>query len=78
MPLKNRIKVHRAIQNWTQEELAERVGVTRKTINFIERGHFVPSTLLAMKIAHVFGAKVEDVFSMDEEELRLLELRKEK
>jgi len=67
MPLNNKIKIHRAIHDLTQEQLAEKIGVTRKTINTIERGHFVPSTILALKIARVFGVPVEDVFALDEE-----------
>ncbi|OGD30057.1 MAG: transcriptional regulator [Candidatus Aminicenantes bacterium RBG_13_63_10] len=65
--LKNRIKVQRAIHDWTQEELARRVGVTRKTINTIENGVYVPSTFLALKIAKAFGTTVEDVFQLAEE-----------
>lgn len=63
--LKNRLKVLRAERDWTQAELAERVGVTRKTINTVERGVFVPSTLLALKLAREFGVPVEDVFQLD-------------
>ena len=62
--LKNTIHVHRAMKEWTQEELARRVGVTRKTINTIENGIFVPSTILALKIARAFGVRVEDVFQL--------------
>ena len=62
--LKNRIKVHRAERDLTQEELARLVGVTRKTINTIERGVFVPSTVLALEIARAFGVPVEEVFSL--------------
>ena len=76
MPLKNKIKIHRAIHDLTQEELAARVGVTRKTINTIERGHFVPSTILALKIACVFGVPFEEVFDLDEEEMKALDQRK--
>jgi len=65
--LKNRIKVQRAIHDWTQEELAHRVGVTRKTINTIENGVYVPSTYLALKIAKAFGTTVEEVFQLAEE-----------
>jgi putative transcriptional regulator len=64
--LKNQIKVYRAKKDWTQEELAHRVNVTRKTINTIENGKFVPSTYLALKIARVFGASVEDIFQIDD------------
>ena len=64
MELENRIKVLRAERDWTQEQLAERVGVTRKTINTVERGVFVPSTLLALRLARAFGVPVEQVFSL--------------
>jgi putative transcriptional regulator len=64
--LSNQIKVYRAMNDWTQEELAQHVGVTRKTINTIENGKFVPSAYLAIKIARAFGVTVEDVFQIDE------------
>ena len=60
--LVNTMKVQRAKKDLTQEQLAELVGVTRKTINSIERGHFVPSTVLALKIARIFEVPVEEVF----------------
>jgi putative transcriptional regulator len=62
--LDNRIKVLRAERDWTQEHLAELVGVTRKTINTVERGVFVPSTVLALRLARAFGVPVEQVFSL--------------
>ena len=65
--LKNSIKVYRAMNDWTQEELARRVNVTRKTINTIENRKFIPSTYLALKIAQAFGVSVEDVFQIDED-----------
>jgi putative transcriptional regulator len=65
--LKNTLKVQRAINDWTQEELALRVGVTRKTINTIENGIFIPSTYLALKIAKVFEKSVEELFQIEEE-----------
>jgi putative transcriptional regulator len=65
--LKNTIKVQRAKKDLTQEQLAELVGVTRKTINSTERGHYVPSTVLALKIVKVFGAPFEEVFFLSEE-----------
>jgi putative transcriptional regulator len=55
------------MNDWTQQELAHRVGLTRKTINTIENGKFIPSAYLAIKIARVFGVQVEDVFLIDEE-----------
>lgn len=63
--LKNTLKVHRAILNITQEELAVKVGVTRKTINTIENGKYVPSTVLAIKLAQFFGVRVEDLFELN-------------
>lgn len=65
-PLKNKIKVYRAMNNWTQEELSRRVNVTRKTINTVENGKFVPSAYLALKIARAFGAPVEEIFQIDD------------
>ena len=64
--LANRIKAWRAEQDLTQEELARRIGVSRKTINTIERGIFVPSTIIALKLAREFGCTVEDIFSLAE------------
>ena len=66
-PLKNRIKVYRAINDWTQEELARRVNVTRKTINTVENGKYVPSAYLALKIARAFGVPVEELFQIDDD-----------
>jgi len=66
--LRNTLKVHRARMDWTQEELARRVGVTRKTVNTIENGVYVPSTVLALKMAKAFGAAVEDLFLLPEGE----------
>lgn len=62
--LTNQIKVQRAIKNITQEELAAHIGVTRKTINTIETGKFVPSTILALKLARFFEIKVEELFTL--------------
>ncbi|WP_290535652.1 helix-turn-helix transcriptional regulator [Alistipes sp.] len=66
--MKNRIRVARAEVRMTQQQLAEAVGVSRQTVNAIESGKFVPSTLLALKIARLFGKSVEGLFSLDEEE----------
>lgn len=60
--MKNNIKVYRAMHNLTQEGLAEKVGVTRQTINAIEKGKYDPSLELAFKIARLFGVRVEDIF----------------
>ena len=65
--LRNTIKVQRAKKDLTQEQLAELVGVTRTTINFVERRRWVPSTVLALKIVQVFGVPFEEVFFLDEE-----------
>ena len=64
--LRNTLKVQRARMDWTQEELAHRIGVTRKTVNTIENGIFIPSTYLALKMARAFGVPVEDVFQLAE------------
>jgi putative transcriptional regulator len=64
-PIQNKLKVFRAMNDWTQEELARRISVTRKTINTIERGKYVPSTYLALKLAKVFDVPVEELFQLD-------------
>ena len=66
--LKNTLKVQRAIHDLTQEQLAELVGVTRKTINTIEKGRFVPSTYLALKLSQVLGITVEELFQLNDNE----------
>lgn len=66
LKMKNTIKVERAKKNWTQAELAEKISVSRQTINAIEAGKFVPSTVLALKMASVFGATIEDIFQLEE------------
>jgi len=63
--MKNSLKVERAKVNMTQAELAARVSVSRQTINSIEIGRYVPSTLLALKIATVFSVNVNEIFSLD-------------
>jgi putative transcriptional regulator len=64
--LRNQIKVQRAIKNITQDELAVKIGVTRKTINTIENGKFVPSTVLAIRMARYFEIPVEKLFELIE------------
>mgnify|MGYP003150942120 CR=1 FL=1 len=64
--LDNRIRVYRAEHRLSQAELAERIGVSRKTISTIEVGRFVPSTVIALKIAKFFGVPVEEIFSLRE------------
>lgn len=64
--LTNTLKLQRAIRDLTQEQLAELVGVTRKTINTVENGIYVPSTYLALKLSKVLAVKVEELFQLDE------------
>jgi putative transcriptional regulator len=59
------MKLERARRDLTQAELADLAGVTRKSINAIETGHMVPSTILALKLAHALGLKVEDLFALE-------------
>ncbi len=66
--MKNRIQGERAEVRMTQQQLADAVGVSRQTINAIEAGKFIPSTLLALKIARVFAKPVEAVFQLEEGE----------
>ena len=65
--LLNKIKVYRAMKNISQEELAVAIGVTRKTINTVETGKFIPSTVLALRIARYFGVTVEEIFVLNDE-----------
>ena len=64
--MKNNIKVERAIHNLTQEDLANKVSVSRQTINAMEANKYVPSTVLALKIARVFQKKVEEIFYLED------------
>jgi putative transcriptional regulator len=64
--LANRIAELRAARNLTQLALAGQIGVSRKTINTVENGVFVPSTTLALKLAGALGCSVEDIFSLEE------------
>lgn len=65
--MKTKIKVHRAIHNMTQAELAEKLNVTRQTINAIEAGKYAPSVELALKMSKLFGVTVNEIFQLDEE-----------
>ena len=65
--LLNKIKVYRAIKNISQEELAADSGVIRKSINTVETGKFIPSTVLALKIARYFGVPVEEIFVLNDD-----------
>jgi putative transcriptional regulator len=63
--MKNTIKVERAKKNWTQADLADKIGVSRQAVNSIETGKFVPSTVLALKMAKVFVTSVEVIFQLE-------------
>jgi Predicted transcriptional regulators len=63
--LKNTLKVQRAMHDLTQADLAEKAGVTRKSVNAIETGRMVPSVLLALRLAGALGVSVETIFSLD-------------
>ena len=64
--MRHSLKVHRARFNYTQGELADRIGVSRQTINSIESGKYVPSTVLALKLAQTFDVRTEDIFELEE------------
>ena len=64
--MKNNLKVQRAIKNITQAELADLIQVSRQTINTIESGKYVPSTVLALKMAKIFKKPVEEIFELEQ------------
>jgi putative transcriptional regulator len=64
--MKNNIKIERARHNFTQADLAEKIGVSRQSINAIEKGKYVPSAVLALKIAKLFNLSVEEVFELED------------
>lgn len=66
--MKNNIKVYRAMNDLTQESLAEKVGVTRQTIHAIERGKYDPSLELAFKLSRLFGVRIEELFLYEDSE----------
>ena len=66
--MNNKIRVARAEVRMTQQQLADAIGVSRQTINAIESGKFVPSTVLALKMARVFDKNVEEIFQFDSED----------
>ena len=66
--MKNRIRVLRAEHNLSQADLAQKTQVSRQSINAIESGKYVPSTLLSLKIACVFNVEVSNIFSLEEED----------
>lgn len=63
--MKNTIKVQRAILDITQEELAKKIGVSRQTINSIEKNRYIPSTVLALKLSKVFSRPVNEFFELE-------------
>lgn len=62
----NRLKIERAEFELTQEQLSKKIGVSRQTINSIEKNRYVPSTILALKISELFGKSVNEIFILDE------------
>lgn len=66
--MNNTIKIERAIKNMTQESLAIEIGVSRQTINSIEKNRYIPSTVLALKISKVFEKSVNEIFELEEED----------
>ncbi len=68
MKLKNRLRVLRAEKEISQKDLAEEVGLSRQTVNSIERGKFNPSIITALKIADYFAVRVDEVFQLEKEE----------
>ena len=64
----NNLKVLRAIKNISQEELAKQISVSRQTINAMEKGKYVPSTVLALKLARFFEKSVEEIFTLENED----------
>lgn len=65
--MKNTLKVLRAERDWSQSDLADRLNVSRQTVNAIETGKYDPSLPLAFKLAKLFGKKIEELFTPDEE-----------
>jgi len=63
--MKNRLKVLRAERDWSQQDLAERLEVSRQSVNAIETGKYDPSLPLAFRIADLFGMRIEDIFQRD-------------
>lgn len=66
--MKNSIKVERAKRDFTQQDLADKIGVSRQTINSIEKDKYTPSVVLALKIAQLFEVSVHDIFQLEPED----------
>jgi putative transcriptional regulator len=64
--MQNNLKVLRAIKSYTQQDLADKIQVSRQTINAMEKGKYVPSTVLALKLASVFEQEVLEIFSLED------------
>lgn len=69
--MKNRLRILRAEKNWSQAELADRLSVSRQTVNAIENGKYDPSLPLAFKIAVLFETKIEEVFIPEDGDLAI-------
>lgn len=65
--MKNRLKILRAERNWSQSELAQRLAISRQSVNAIETGRYDPSLPLAFRIAALFAMRIDEIFSSDEE-----------
>jgi putative transcriptional regulator len=68
--MQNRLKELRAVNGWSQAHLADLVGVSRQTVNALEKGRYDPSLPLAFRLSHVFAAPIEDLFTPDADDLR--------
>ncbi len=66
--MKSKLKVYRAMHDLTQEQLADKIGVTRQTVIAIESDKYLPSLGLAFKLSRIFGVRIEDIFTYDGEE----------
>jgi len=66
--MKNKIKIQRAIHDMTQADVADKIGVSRQTINAMEKNKYVPSTVLALKIAQLFNIPLEEIFFLEGDE----------
>lgn len=66
--MENSLKIERAIHNLTQDDVAQKIGVSRQTINSIEANRYVPSTVLALKLSALFGKTVNDIFKLTEKD----------
>lgn len=63
--MRNKLKIERAVLNITQDELANKIAVSRQTINSIETNRFIPSTILALKLSKIFNKSVNEIFELD-------------